>query len=71
MAPTHNFSVRLPEEVAREAQAVARVQGTSINALVTESLIEAIERRRSDPEFMSQVKRIIEEDREILERLAK
>jgi hypothetical protein len=30
-----------------------------------------VQRRRDDPEFKARVRRIIEEDRELLERLAK
>jgi hypothetical protein len=30
-----------------------------------------VQRRREDPEFKTRVRRIIEEDRELLERLAK
>lgn len=36
-----------------------------------EALRETVERRRSDPEFKARLRRIIEEDRELLERLAK
>ena len=35
------------------------------------ALADAVQRRREDPEFKARVKRIIEEDRELLERLAK
>jgi len=38
---------------------------------VKSALIEAVERRRNDPEFKKTLKRIIEQDRELLERLAK
>ncbi len=35
-----------------------------------EELLRQIEERRNDPEFIERVKRIIEQQREILERLA-
>jgi hypothetical protein len=38
---------------------------------VKQALREAVERRRRDPKFRSRVRRIIEQDRELLERLAK
>ncbi len=68
---THNFSIRLPEDVAEEAQTMARVEGVSVNSLVRDSLVEAIERRRSDPEFMARLKKALQRDKELLERLAK
>jgi len=35
---TKQTTVRLPEELAEQAEAVARVKGTSVNALIVESL---------------------------------
>ncbi|MGO9457877.1 MAG: hypothetical protein ACLP62_12675 [Acidimicrobiales bacterium] len=68
---TRNLTVRLPDELAADAEAMARVEGTSLNETVKRSLIEAVERRRNNPEFKTRLTRIIEEDRELLERLAK
>jgi hypothetical protein len=36
-----------------------------------QALIAAVERRRNDPEFKVRLRRIIDEDRELRERLAK
>jgi hypothetical protein len=66
-----NLTVRLDDELAADAQALARAEGTSLNETVKTALKEAVERRRRDPKFKARVKRIIEEDRELLERLAK
>jgi predicted transcriptional regulator len=66
-----NFSVRLPDDVAEDAQALARAEGQSMNETVKQALIEAVERRRKDPKFKARVRKIIEEDRELLERLAR
>jgi len=68
---TKNFTVRLPDAVAADAEALARVEGTSLNETVKQSLIEAVERRRNNPKFKERLTRIIEEDRELLERLAR
>ncbi len=68
---TKNLTVRLPDEIAADAEALARVENKSINETVQQALIEAVERRRSDPEFKTRVAQIIKEDRELLERLAK
>jgi predicted transcriptional regulator len=65
------LTVRLDDELAADAQALARAEGTSLNETVKTALKEAVERRRNDPKFKARVKRIIEEDRELLERLAK
>ena len=66
-----NLTLRLPDDLAREVQAVARVDAKSINETVRTALEEAIERRKGDPEFMERLARIIEEDKELLERLAR
>jgi hypothetical protein len=63
-------TVRLPEELADEAEAVARVQGTSVNALIVDALKTEIERVRKDKDFTARAERLIERDREILDRLA-
>jgi hypothetical protein len=68
---TKNLTVRLPEDLAAAAEAVARADGTSLNETVKEALAEAVERRRKDPAFKKRLRQIIEEDRELLERLAK
>ena len=66
-----NLTVRLPDELAADAEALARVDGVSLNETVKQALAEAVARRRADPAFKKRLRRIIEEDRELLERLAK
>jgi hypothetical protein len=66
-----NFTVRLPDDEASDVEALARAEGLSLNETVRRALVEAIEARRADPEFKSRVQRIIDEDRELLERLAR
>ena len=68
---TKNLTVRLPDDIAADAEAVARVEGTSVNETVKQALVEAIERRRKDPAFRTSLRRIVKEDQELLERLAK
>ncbi|MHB8311930.1 MAG: CopG family transcriptional regulator [Candidatus Dormibacteraeota bacterium] len=68
---TKNFTVRLPDDEAVNAAALARAEGLSLNETVRRALVEAVEARRADPEFRSRVRRIIDEDRELLERLAR
>lgn len=64
-------TVRRPDELADEAEAVARVQGSSVNQLIIDSLTAEIERVRADEDFTSRAKRLIERDKELLERLGK
>ena len=68
---TKNLTVRLDAELAADTEALARAEGKSLNETVRQALKEAVERRRQDPEFKTRLRRIIEEDRELLERLAK
>ena len=68
---TRQTTVRLPEDLADQAEAVARVRGTSSNAVIVESLKAEIERVRADKDFTDRAKRLLERDRELLERLAR
>jgi predicted transcriptional regulator len=65
-----HLSIRLDDELAADTEALARAEGQSLNETVKVALREAVERRRKDPKFKARVRRIIEEDRELLERLA-
>ena len=68
---TKNITVRLRDDLAADAEALARFEGKSLNETVKQSLAETVAQRRKDPEFKARVARIIEEDKELLERLAK
>jgi len=63
--------VRLDDDLAADTEALARAEGQSQNEMVKIALREAVERRQKDPAFRRCVRQIIEEDRELLERLAK
>ena len=63
-------TVRLPNDLADQVDAIARTQGTSVNQLIIDALHNEIERVRQDAEFRSRVKRLVERDRRILDRLA-
>ena len=66
-----NLTVRLDDDSAADAEALARAEGKSLNETVKLALSEAVERRRKDPAFRKRVRDIIEQDRELLERLSK
>jgi predicted transcriptional regulator len=65
------FTVRLPDELAADIEALARVAGASVNETIKQAMLDEVERRRTDPSFRSRLLQIIEEDRELLERLAR
>lgn len=64
-------TVRLPDELADQAEAVARVRGTSVNALIVDSLAAEIERVRSDRDFTSRARELLKRDKDLLDRLAR
>ncbi len=64
-------TVRLPEDLADTAEVVARARGISVNALVVGALSAEIERVKNNAEFMTELKALVNRDREILDRLAK
>jgi predicted transcriptional regulator len=66
-----NLTVRLDDDLAADTEALARAEGSSLNETVKMALREAVQRRQQDPAFKRRVRQIIEEDRELLERLAK
>ena len=68
---TKHLTVRLPDDLAAEAEPVARADGMSLNETIKEAVVEAIDRRRKDPAFKKRLRQIIEQDRELLERLAR
>jgi hypothetical protein len=68
---TKNLTVRLPDELAADTEALARVEGVSINETIKQALAETVAQRRRDPKFRARLREIIQEDRELLERLAK
>jgi glutamate-1-semialdehyde aminotransferase len=68
---TKQTTVRLPDDLADEAEAVARVQGTSVNALIVESLTAEIERVRADKGFTKRARKLLARDQELLDRLAR
>jgi hypothetical protein len=70
-AVSKQTTVRLPDELADEAEAVARVRGTSLNQLIIDSLGAEIDRVRADDDFTARANRLLQRDREILDRLAK
>ena len=68
---TKQTTVRLPESLAADAEAVSRVRGDSVNRLIIDSLAAEIEPVRADDDFTARAKKLLERDQAILDRLAK
>ncbi len=60
----------MDEELAEQADLVARGRGISVNSLVIESLLAEMERVKKDEEFMAWLQELTVRDKEILDRLA-
>jgi hypothetical protein len=65
------MTVRLTDEQQAELAAVARADGTSVAETIRTAIEEHIAARRKDNRFQQRLAKIIERDRELLERLAK
>lgn len=65
------MSLRLPEEQAAELAAIARADDMPVSKVVRAAIDEHIAARRADKDFQARLKRRMEEDREVLERLAR
>ena len=68
---TKAMTLRLPAEQAKALEKVAQVDEMPVSQAAREAIDKHIEQRKADPEFRARIKRIIEEDREILDRLAR
>jgi len=57
--------------MAAELAAVARADGIPASEVVREAIAKHIAERRSDKDFQKRLKQLLEEDEQILKRLAK
>ena len=64
-------TVRLPQDLADDAEAVARVKDISVNALIIDALTAEIERVRHEEEFVRRAKQLLARDQELLDRLGR
>ncbi|MBY5161431.1 ribbon-helix-helix protein, CopG family [Salsipaludibacter albus] len=65
------FTVRLEEDDAAELEAVAKADGVSVAEEIRAAIASRIEERRGDAEFQARLRRSIEDNQRILERLAR
>jgi predicted transcriptional regulator len=66
-----NMTVRLSDELARELEAVSQVDQTPVAETVRQAIADRIESRRRDKDFQARLRRIMEENQQALERLAR
>lgn len=64
------ISVRMPDELAAEIDAMARAEGVSVSEAMRAAAYRYIATRRADQEFKERLRKRLEEDAEILKRLA-
>ena len=67
---TEVLSIRVPPELASDLRAVARIDRVSISETMRAAMYRYITARRSEEDFKERVRQRLEEDREVLERLA-
>ena len=68
---TKPTTVRLTDEQQEALAAVARADGTSVAETIRTAIEDHIAARRKDKAFQQRLAKIIDRDRELLERLAK
>lgn len=68
---TKPTTVRLTDEQQEDLAAVARADGTSVAETIRRAIEDHIVARRKDKAFQQRLAKIIDRDRELLERLAK
>lgn len=64
------ISVRMPDELAEQIDAMARAEGVSASEVMRAAAHRYIGTRRADQDFKERLRKRLEEDAEILKRLA-
>lgn len=65
------MTLRLSDEQAATLEVLARADGKGVSETIRAAIDRHIEERRNDKEFQSRLRRRMEEDKAILDRLAK
>jgi len=68
---TRALTLRLPADQAAQIEAVARADGVSVSEAVRVAIQDRIEARRKDRAFQARIRQMMEEERAVLEQLAK
>ena len=68
---TRALTLRLPAKQAAQLEAVARADGVSVSEAVRAAIEDRIEARRKDRAFQARIRQMMEEERAVLEQLAR
>jgi hypothetical protein len=71
MSKMIKFASQIDETALEELRALASQTDKSISRLLTEAVLEYLQRARVRPEFRSATEQVISENRDLLKRLAK
>jgi predicted transcriptional regulator len=68
MTARRQTTIRLPDELAEQAEAVARVRGMSLNTLFVEAITSEIERARASKTFNERARDLRRREKQLLKR---
>jgi hypothetical protein len=71
MTGRRQTTVRLPVELAEQAEAVARVLGTSLNTFYVEAIDAAVERAKASKAFGTRARELRKREKQLLRRPAR
>ena len=71
MTSRKQTTIRLPDDLAAQAEAVARVRGVSLNALFVEAIAAEVDRARASKTFLDQARALRKRDKEVLRKPAR
>jgi predicted transcriptional regulator len=67
---TKTLTLRLPDDQAQDLEALARAEGVSVSEEIRDAIAARVEAKRTDPGFQERLRRLMEQERAVLERLA-
>jgi hypothetical protein len=68
MVSRRRTTIRLPDALAEQAEAVARVRGTSLNAFFVDAITAEVERARSSKSFNDEARARRKREKQVLRR---
>jgi predicted transcriptional regulator len=66
-----SMTLRLPADQAAELEKIAEIDRVPVSEAVRDAIAKHIESRRGDDEFRERLERLVRENQEILDRLAR
>jgi hypothetical protein len=71
MTARKQTTIRLPDDLAEQAEAVARVRGVSLNTFFVEAIAAEIDQARSSKTFNDRARALRKRDKELLRKPAR